>query len=212
MRYEHLWRSPAPSVAFWVKALSGQIHAASNPFADWYFGTQEVAREILEEWMARPTSEVYVGRAIVMLDAAANGGGERPMGCLIALDGSELARSRAADFAAFCADLGAGDEAAAAIDHVVSVSRQLFVPVAEDELYISRVAIDETARGRGLGSHLVAHAIETHQSRGYRKFRLDVSADNAAAIRAYEGSGLKIIGKARSEDAGLEYCAMALSV
>ena len=205
MRFDPLWRQASPTVGPLIDVLRPWIQAASQPFADWYFGDPDVTPEILTEWMARPTSEVYLGRSLLLHE------GDRPAGCLLSMGGADLARCRAADFAAFCQDIGSGPEAEAIIEQVLVTSRTLFAPVPDDELYISRVAIDPERRGQGLGKALVQQAIALRSAEGFRKFRLDVSADNTAAIRAYEAVGLRIAGRVSDPGSGLEYCSMTLA-
>jgi ribosomal protein S18 acetylase RimI-like enzyme len=202
-RYRHLSAEPGADLGELIAALAPLVHEASAPFADWYFGDAAVAADILREWMARPTAEVFAGRAIVLEDAA-----DAPAGCLLALDGAALARSRAADFAAFCDAIGGGAAAEEVIATVVQASRELFPPVAPDEMYISRVAIAAPHRSRGLGRALVGHALRTYRAAGARRFRLDVSADNPGAIRAYEAAGMRVRSTSSSATAGLTYCAM----
>jgi ribosomal protein S18 acetylase RimI-like enzyme len=190
-----------------VNKLAPWVIAASRPFADWYFGEPEVAAEIVTEWMARPTSELYVGRAIVYDDEH----GE-PGGCIIALPGHEVAAARAADFAQFCSEIAAEPEADEVIAEVMTVSRELFPPIEPEDLYVSRVGVDAAQRGKGVGRALVEAAIEEFRERGMRGCRLDVSADNRAAIRAYEAAGLEVVSTSHSPIAGLTYCAMRAAI
>ena len=55
---------------------------------------------------------------------------------------------------------------------------------------------------------LTSVTMETFRAQGFRKFRLDVSADNRAAIRAYQAAGLRITSTSHSATSGLTYCAM----
>ena len=206
MGFRHLWTEDEAARRALIPTLAPWIHEASCPFADWYFATPELAVEILREWMQRPTAEVFVGRAIVMMEPEMG----EAVGCLIALSGADLAASRSADFLAFCRELGTGPDVDDVLSELVPASRELFPDVGDDELYISRVAIDPARRGKGLGRELVAHALETFRARGFRRFRLDVSAGNPAAIRSYEAVGLRVIGSQNSPAAGLTYCTMVL--
>jgi ribosomal protein S18 acetylase RimI-like enzyme len=190
-----------------VDTLAPWVIAASRPFADWYFGQPDVAAEIVTEWMARPTSELYVGRAIVYDDEQG-----WPGGCIIALPGHEVAAARAADFGEFCAEIASEPEADEVIAEVVTVSRELFPPIEPDDLYVSRVGVDEAQRGKGVGRALVEAAIEEFRERGIRGCRLDVSADNRAAIRAYEAAGLAVVSTSHSPISGLTYCAMRAGI
>lgn len=195
-RSEHLHGRHDAELARW-------IHEASNPFADWYFGDREVAGEVIAEWTRRPTSELYLDRALFLIDER-----EAPLGVLIGMGGRELAHCRRADFAAFCADLGEGPEAEAVIDAVMAAARNLFAPVDDDEFYISRVATAPNRRGQGLGRKLVAGAVEFAKATGFRKFRLDVSHDNDRARRAYGALGFEVDSISVHRESGLEYVSM----
>lgn len=212
LRYQHLPTESAlgPRLGALVPVLAPWIHAASNPFADWYFGGGEMAREIIEEWMSRTSSEMFLGRAFLVHDDTS--GTAPPVGCLIGVSGTELPALRAADFAAFCDDLGSGPEAEQVIEQVIEAARELFPPVAADEFLISRVAVDPLRRGQGLGRALVAHAVAAKRDEGFRRFRLDVAADNASAIRAYRAAGFELAATSRHAGSGLAYCAMTLAV
>ena len=75
LRYRHLWTESdlGPRLEALVPGLAPWIHAASNPFADWYFGDAEVAGEIIQGWMSRPSSEMFLGRAFLLHDDATRG-------------------------------------------------------------------------------------------------------------------------------------------
>lgn len=202
MSFQHLWEEAAPPLDRFVSPLAPSVHDASNPFADWYFGDPEIAAELIEEWMGRPSSELYLGRGIVMM------AGDEPVGVLIGMSGAELSACRNSDFGAFCEEIGTGEEADEVIEQVVTVSRELFPPVDPNAFYISRVAVVAEHRGRGFGRRLVEHTMETKRREGFEHFRLDVSAENAGAIHVYESLGLKKMSHSESTIAPLEYLAM----
>jgi ribosomal protein S18 acetylase RimI-like enzyme len=205
VRFVHLWDEQSPQLERFAAALSDCVHESSNPYADWYFGEAETAAAIISEWILRPTSEYYLGRSLVMLDDE-----DRPVGTVIGMSGRQLSQCRMADFAAFCDELGTGEEADEVVEQVLAVSRDLFPAIDDDAFYISRVAIERSRRGLGLGRLLVAHAIEAKRREGCQRFALDVSRDNAVAIRTYEALGLRITRTSRAQRAPLEYCAMAM--
>jgi ribosomal protein S18 acetylase RimI-like enzyme len=206
-RFRHLWNESSPPTPATIDLLAPWVIEASRPFADWYFGEPDVAAEILREWMARPGSEIYAGRATLIEDDSALG-----VGCIITVPGGDLGRSRAEDFAVFCAEIESEPTAAEMAGEVLTVSQELFPPVASGDLYISRVGVDPSRRGHGIGRALVRHAVEMAGDLDMRGCRLDVSSDNAAAIRAYEAAGLVVISTSRSVLAGLSYSAMRADV
>lgn len=185
---------------------------ASNPFASWYFGDADVARELTAEWMARPDSELYLGRAVALTvpgSDADRASQERACGLVLCLTGAELATARAADFAAFVKELGGGADADAVLEEVVPAARALFPTVAPEDGYLSRVALRPEFRGRGLGRALVEAALAHLRARGCARARLDVSDGNAAAVRVYEACGFSTLGVGADPGSGLTYRAMA---
>ncbi len=201
----HLWGDPRPSVKRFARALRSGLHDASNPFADWYFGSAEAAATLIAEWSERPSSELYIGRSIVMVD-----GDDRTIGAVIGMSGLELIACRKTDFAVFCEELGDNPAADEVVEQAVRVSRALFPAVPEDAFYISRVAVDRPWRGRGLARQILARTIELKRREGFRRFVLDVSTDNAQAIRLYEALGMRATETTRARDVPFEYCRMSL--
>lgn len=57
------------------------------------------------------------------------------------------------------------------------------------------IATAPAARGRGIGTGLLAAAEQAARRRGSRALRLEVRVDNAAAIKLYERAGYRRIGR-----------------
>jgi ribosomal-protein-alanine acetyltransferase len=57
------------------------------------------------------------------------------------------------------------------------------------------IAVAAEARGRGTGRRLMEDAARIARRRGRARLRLEVRADNAAAIGLYEGLGYRRIGR-----------------
>lgn len=60
---------------------------------------------------------------------------------------------------------------------------------------ISSIATHGSFAGQGLGRALLAACEDEMRSRGIRTVRLEVRADNDAALRLYERSGYRIFGR-----------------
>ena len=65
--------------------------------------------------------------------------------------------------------------------------------LADDDFYITFVALYPPFRGRGLSKALLAHAEESARRDGCKRLALDVDAKNAIAIAAYERVGFRQI-------------------
>lgn len=62
----------------------------------------------------------------------------------------------------------------------------------EQSYYIQFLAVDENARGRGIGTELLTYLENRAQSHGCRRFCIDVSAKNPGARRLYSRHGFEI--------------------
>ncbi|PCN50356.1 ribosomal-protein-alanine N-acetyltransferase, partial [Candidatus Geothermarchaeota archaeon ex4572_27] len=62
--------------------------------------------------------------------------------------------------------------------------------------HILSIAVDPSMQRRGVGSALLSEVMGRLRARGINRFRLEVRADNEAAIRFYERHGFKLIGVA----------------
>jgi ribosomal protein S18 acetylase RimI-like enzyme len=180
-------------------ALPG-VHDAGRPYVDWFFGGPAEARAALRSWMARPSSEVFVGRAVLLVaDDAVLGG-------LIALSGAELARCRQADTVA--AISLAGPAGRSNVIERVKLSRELFAPVVDDAWYLSKIWVSPEAQGAGHGAALLQHYLDIGTRDGFTRFQLDVWSGNDAAIRLYRRFGFETIQESSSERAAMSYISM----
>lgn len=177
------------------------IHEAGNPFFDWFFAGPEPARAALEGMLQRDSSEVAASRVIVLLD------GERLAGMYVALDGAELSRARKADTLALLGEAGSPESRSTLLARMAK-ARELFAPVAADEYYLSKIGVAPDLRRKGYGRALFEEYVSAGRAAGFTRFRLDVSADNEAAIALYRSAGFRI--EADRETGPLRYVAMAL--
>lgn len=60
---------------------------------------------------------------------------------------------------------------------------------------LSSIAVSPAAAGRGVGRALLRDAETAAAGAGCRRLRLEVRADNAAAIRLYEREGYALLGR-----------------
>ncbi len=202
-----LWKEPKADIGALIPTLAPWVVDASNPFADWYFGDPDVAAEILTEWMARPDSELYLGRALLLSDAVG-----KPEGVIVWVRGAQLSGCRAADFFAFLGDLGGGPEVDAIARQVTASAQALFPAVEAGDAYISRVAVDGARRGQGVGKRLLQAMLVALRDEGFSRVRLDVSDDNAVAISLYESAGFVTQSTSPQNETGLCYRAMVLTL
>jgi ribosomal protein S18 acetylase RimI-like enzyme len=176
------------------------VHEAGNPTFDWFFGGRENARRVLTQRMALPSSEVSIRRMTALFED------NQPIGGFIALDRRELERARRNDIMSSLRGL---DEAGRRgfLDRVAAVGA-LQLPIEDDQFYLSMMGVRELLRGGGRGRILLREFLAQGRKAGFRRFRLEVRAENAPAIRLYTSEGFKRIFKASNEIVGLTLVTM----
>lgn len=177
------------------------IHEAGNPYFDWFFDGPARARATLESMLQRASSEVAASRVIVLQE------GERLAGMFVALEGAELAICRKADTHALLRE-ARSPESRSTLVAKIEKSGDLFAPVGADEFYLSKIGIAPDKRRKGYGRALFDEYISVGRAAGFTRFRLDVSADNEAAIALYRSAGFRVESDRRV--GRLRYFAMAL--
>jgi ribosomal protein S18 acetylase RimI-like enzyme len=180
------------------------VHAASEPYVDWLLGGRSEALRILEQWMRRPSSEVFIGRAMLALEE------NQPVGGFIALRGAELARCWMRD--ALAAVAVTPPERRTSLQLRLRLGRQLLPPVASDDLYLSRMGVLAHARGRGYGRAIIREFLRYGLRGRFGRLSLDVSSGNTAAIRLYSSVGFHPERERQLEAVGMTYLRMGLDL
>jgi ribosomal protein S18 acetylase RimI-like enzyme len=178
------------------------VHEASNPYVDWAFGGPEPARAVLEALMRTESSEISVRRVTGLLD------GPNVIGGFIALGGNELETCAKADALRITLLCRQRDDFASVVERLAG-GREHRGPVDEGEYFLSKMGVRRDFRGQRLGHALLAEFLATGRAAGYRRFRLDVSADNVAAVSVYHRAGFVLDGEHRHD--GMLRLSMGLS-
>jgi ribosomal protein S18 acetylase RimI-like enzyme len=177
------------------------VHESARAYFDWLFGGTDAARRLLGRWLRRPSSEVALER-VTLLER------EAVVGAYIALSGADLVACRKADVFALLAETERASRVALA--ERLRAVRSLFAPVGVDEWYLSKLSVAPEEQRRGLGDRLVEAYLRSGEGAAFKRYRLDVDADNAPAIKLYESHGFRVIHDATSDAAGMRYLGMAM--
>jgi ribosomal protein S18 acetylase RimI-like enzyme len=186
-----------------IAAALRWVHAAGQPYVDWLLDGSDAALRILAKWLRRQSSEVFIGRAVVVDEP-------RPIGGFIALSGVELASCRMHD--AVAAAAAAPGERRSSLIARLRVGHELFGDVRADDFYLSRMGVLPHARRCGYGTALVDEYLRQGIRRGFGRFTLDVSAENDAAIDLYRSAGFAPRRQHHAPAAGMTYLRMVLEV
>jgi len=171
----------APEVS--VPELIEGIHEAGNPYFDYLFGSADVSRAVLTKWLDRDSSEIARHRIRVLAADGAIAGG------FVGLSGAELEAARVADMMAILT--GTKRQQRAEVRARLETTQSVFTPAEETEFYLSKIWIAAGHRGCGRGRELMDAFVALGNQRGFRRFRLDVHSDNAAAMRLYRSCGFQ---------------------
>ncbi len=185
-------------------ALLPLVHAAARGYFDWLFGGADAAAAALARWLLRPSSELSVRRATVIVR---DGGVD---GAMIALSGADLVSCRKADSLALLTEVEG--QARLALRDRLAAAGELFAPIEGDQWYLSKLAVRPGARRGGLGARLLHTYLEAGEQAGFRRFRVDVEAANDPAIALYGSRGFRVVHDAASEAAGLQYLGLAMEL
>jgi ribosomal protein S18 acetylase RimI-like enzyme len=189
----------------WIPQVLPWVWEAGEPYHSWFFkgiAPAERPDRILAGWMRRGSSEVSVERAVVL------GTADRVIGGFVALTGTDLQACRRADTLA--ALEAAGRAGRNLLAERIRVGQHLFAPIAADEFYLSKLGVASRFRRAGHGARILREYVGTGLERGFRRFRLDVWAENRPAVELYRTFGFQVVREASDGRAGMTYMSMAL--
>lgn len=131
------------------------------------------------------------------------------VGILACLGGDRLQRTRLQG-AMHLRRSGILDDEQGLVDRLKAAHAATLSP-DDGDFYLSRIAVAEEHRGRGLGAHLLERFEAAADERGAERLVLDVDADAEDAVSFYRNAGYREIGRGTAEEEGrlLTYVHMA---
>jgi ribosomal protein S18 acetylase RimI-like enzyme len=164
---------------------------ASEPYAAFVYEDRAEAERVQRLLFDRDVGDLAHGFArLAMVDG-------RPAGMLACIPGDQLGKAR---LKAALVLRKAGVFEAPGTARRSSLAGQTLAKVASDDFYLSRIAVAEGHRGRGIGRALLLHYEAEGRRRGARRLVLEVSPTHPEAVRLYERAGFAITGRGEAED------------
>lgn len=154
---------------------------AGNPYFDWFF-SREGALKWIRHSLDRSDSELAVARMRIAADED-----NHPVGGYILLSHEELIAARRADTKAM-AGLFGGSARRQLIQNL-RASSGLFMATAEGDQYLTKIGLQRSYRGSGLGTRILELCVQDCLERRANACVLDVAQDNEPARALYRSAG-----------------------
>lgn len=171
--------TPDLTVAYRAHILEGML-TAGEPLASWLHGGIERARTAMAAALGRHNSEFSLHRVRLLLQ-----GDRSLLGGFCAVAASDLPDCRADDVRALVRSCSRADRHSLTARLRATQS----APLPEDGLCLSRCWIQPGHRNKGYAPDLLQAVADTALNEGLHTIVLQVSIDNAPAVRAYERFG-----------------------
>ena len=163
---------------------------------DYHFGDRGLFDSVvLGSWLADGTLFAADATYLAVED-------DQLMGIEIGMPGPQYRTRQNALGPVWQAGVASGEIDANAIPGVLARSEHaswLNPVVYEDTYYIHALAVKPECRGRRIGYHLIAAAMERAREQGFTKLQLDVLSDNPA-VGFYRSVGLSLLAETRAPD------------
>ena len=166
---------------------------ASEPYARFVYDTEVEAKEIAKFLFESNVGETVAPYVSLALDDATT-----VLGMATFLDGAELRTARMA--AAIALVRGRKVAAASATRSRMLLAAEILMDVEPHELYLSRIAVAELARGRGVGRWLIEQYESDARRRSKTRLVLEVAPEHAAALSLYERCGFETLCERETSD------------
>lgn len=186
--------APAPTPAKTsapISEIASFIHMTGPQSYDYIFGSQsKLEKFIAKAWPMTGTLYSYDATTLVEENNTI-------IGIELGYPGKEFYSRR---HASLQASINAAEDGSLTTDDLYGIGERadkasyLNAWVPEDVYYLMALAVPDTQRGRGIGKHLLASAIDKARADGFRALHLDVLSDNPA-IGLYTAMGLTCLAE-----------------
>ncbi|HEY1813796.1 MAG TPA: GNAT family N-acetyltransferase [Kofleriaceae bacterium] len=158
---------------------------ASEPYSAFVYESAQEARTI-----ARFCFDAGVGECVPPHGRVVIGEDGAVLGVIAFLDGADLKTARTS--AAMCLLRGAKIDPDGPVRERMWLASETLLDVDPDDLYLSRIAVAEASRGRGIASWLMNAYEQSARAAAKRRLVLEVSPRHVDAIALYSRCGFEL--------------------
>jgi ribosomal protein S18 acetylase RimI-like enzyme len=168
-------------------------YLASEPYTSFVYESPAQARSLARQLFERGLGEYSKPFGTAGLDDDRS----TVVGMLAYLDGGELRRARMDVAIALVREGLVTDDP---MSERISLAAETMMAVDESDLYLARIAVADHARGRGIGTMLMAELERAARARGKTRLVLEVSPVHEAALKLYERAGFEVADEQHVDD------------
>ncbi|MDI6644749.1 MAG: GNAT family N-acetyltransferase [Methanobacteriaceae archaeon] len=166
--------------------VSGLIYETDNNLFNFFFGNKDNAAKKIEKLVLAENNTLSHKRIMVFTS-----NNETVQGILVYSCGNEAEKMD--EFKVLRQNLNLID----VLKFIIMdwLDSHFLANLNEEDFYLACVAVDEEARGKGIGTFILKQAIEFAKTHGFKRVVLDVDIDNKGAYKLYRRMGFKIFNK-----------------
>jgi ribosomal protein S18 acetylase RimI-like enzyme len=182
---------PTAELAPFEREFMALESAASEPYTRFTYATPDDARRAQALLFERRVGEFVppAGRLLIV--------DGKPAGMVACLSGAALPRARLAAGAAL---MRAGLMADPGVARRVQLAGTTLLKPTADDFYLSRIAVHEEFRGKGVAAALMQHVLDEAARSQAKRCVLEVAPEAAAAVALYLRHGFEEIDRRAVED------------
>ncbi|HML04143.1 MAG TPA: GNAT family N-acetyltransferase [Methanobacterium sp.] len=170
-----------------LNKISELIYETDAETFNFYFQNKEKASKKILELVKRDNNTLGFQNIYVITENNEN----NILGILVAVKSNQT--SLINDFRANFKALNLWDALKFSIFNLVDLL--ILAKLEDNDLYLASVAVDDSCRGKGIGTLILEKSLELARDMGCKRVVLDVDLKNEGALRLYERFGFKIFNK-----------------
>jgi ribosomal protein S18 acetylase RimI-like enzyme len=168
-------------------------YLASEPYTSFVYESSDQARALARDLLERGLGEFAPPFGTVAVDEHDG----TVLGMLAFVDGAALEHVRMEVAIAFVREALISDDA---VSDRIRLAASALMAVDASDLYLSRIAVAASARGRGIGKALMGVLERAARSQGKTRLVLEVSPQSTAALKLYQTAAFEVADERNVQD------------